>query len=239
MPPTRSNQAKPAFEGSTTPAETETVTVHIYAGSGTSGKQVAALSATVSGGKWSVAASSSLGDGKYTAQATQPSLLEDPEGKSRLAELKSPPRRQKSACRRSTRAPGVTKPTFRGSVSEPGTVTIHVHEGTTTSGKVVATFEGAASGEWAIVASSPLAEGTYTAVASELGVLGNGTGESESRTFEIDTHAPEVTLEGVPTPTNNTHPSFSGTATKRKRDREGLQRRDRHGLRVATAEGPV
>ena len=82
-PEKRSKQNKPAFEGTTTPEETGPVTVHIYEGSGTGGKEVLALKATPSGaGAWSVAASGELADGKYTAQATQPSSLGNTEGKS-------------------------------------------------------------------------------------------------------------------------------------------------------------
>ena len=57
-PEARSDQSEPSFEGTTTPAETEQITVHVYDGSGTAGKQAVALTATPSDGNWSVAASS-------------------------------------------------------------------------------------------------------------------------------------------------------------------------------------
>ncbi len=87
VPAARSSQSKPAFEGTTTPAETAQVTVHIYEGSGTGGKEATLLKAAVSAGKWSVAASSALADGKYTAQATQPSSIGNGSGTSGAVEF--------------------------------------------------------------------------------------------------------------------------------------------------------
>ena len=56
----------------------------------------------------------------------------------------------------------VNKPTFRGAVSEAGPVTVHVHEGPAASGKEVTSFKVSASeaGEWSVVASPALADGT-------------------------------------------------------------------------------
>ncbi len=87
VPAERSSQTKPAFEGTTTPAETEQVLVHVYEGSGTAGKEVVVLKATPSAGKWSVSASAGLPDGKYTAQATQVSSVGNLEGKSAAVEF--------------------------------------------------------------------------------------------------------------------------------------------------------
>ena len=101
-------------------------------------------------------------------------------------------------------------------------------------------LEGAASGEWAIVASSPLAEGFYTAVATEPSAMGNGTGESETRSFEVVTKPPEVTLEPVPTPSNDTNPSFSGTANETKNVVVKVYKgAGAEGTVVATAEAAV
>ena len=51
-------------------------------------------------------------------------------------------------------------------------------------------------------------------VAEESSSLGNSAGKSEARTFVINTEAPEVTLATVKTPSNDTTPSFSGTASE-------------------------
>ena len=217
VPPARSNQTKPTFEGTTTAGETEPVVVHIYEGSGTAGKQVAGLSATPSNGKWSVAVSSTLSDGSYTAQATQLSSLGNGEGKSEPpvefeVDTKPPFVALQDLAARSK----VNKPTFRGSVTEAGQVTVHVHEGATASGKEVTSFKVtmAAAGEWSVVASPALADGKYTAVATEPSALGNGEGESESRGFEVFTKPPAVVFTTVPAPRSKQgKPSFEGTTT--------------------------
>ena len=51
-------------------------------------------------------------------------------------------------------------------------------------------------------------------MAEEASSLGNPTGKSEPRTFVVNTEPPEVTLAAVPTPSNDTTPSFSGTASE-------------------------
>ena len=77
---------------------------------------------------------------------------------------------------------------------------VHVHEGTTTSGKVVTTFAcpWPKPGTGQLIASTALADGVYTAVATEQSGVGNGTGESESRSFEVFTHPPAVEFTNVP-----------------------------------------
>ncbi len=70
---TITNQTKPTFSGAagTGPGDSSTVTVKVYSGSSVSGSPVQTLSPSVSGGSWSVSASSALADGTYTAQAEQ------------------------------------------------------------------------------------------------------------------------------------------------------------------------
>ena len=75
------------------------------------------------------------------------------------------------------------------------------------------------------MASPALANGNYTAIATEPSGLGNDEGKSSKREFEIDTEPPEVTLNSVTSPSNNTKPSFSGTASETlPGDRQDLQR---------------
>ena len=98
-----------------------------------------------------------------------------------------------------------------------------------------------ASEKWGPVSSSTvLTSGTYTAVAEEDSSLGNGAGKSETRTFVINTNPPEVTLAAVPTPSNNTKPSFSGTAGESLPVTVKIYKGTKaEGSPVATAEGPV
>ena len=51
-------------------------------------------------------------------------------------------------------------------------------------------------------------------MAEEQSSLGNGPGHSTPITFVVNTAAPEVSLEQVPSPSSNTKPSFSGTASE-------------------------
>jgi hypothetical protein len=67
------NTATPTFSGAagTGPADAPQVTVKVYAGGAVSSNPVQTLSATASGGSWSVPASGALANGTYTAQAQQ------------------------------------------------------------------------------------------------------------------------------------------------------------------------
>ena len=132
---------------------------------------------------------------------------------------------------------------FSGTVSEPGTVTVHVYPGEEAKGTEAGTYEVtlAAAGKWEVTASPQLADGVYTAVGDRAErARRTQPGTSEPRTFEIDTHAPAVTLEAVPTPTGNVHPSFSGTASETKAVTVKVYKgATATGSPVATTEGPV
>ncbi len=216
-PEARSNQSKPSFEGTTTAAETELITVHIYDGSGTAGKQAVALTATPSGGKWSVTASSPLPDGEYTAQATQKSSIGNGEGESGAVEFEIDTLAPTVSLQPLASRSKVSKPPFSGSVSEAGQVTVRVHEGSTPTGKETTSYKVtvAKAGGWSVTPSTALADGTYTAVAIEpSGIVGNEPGESEPQTFTIYTKAPAVTITKGPEPrSKQTKPAFEGTTT--------------------------
>ncbi|HTQ69396.1 MAG TPA: Ig-like domain-containing protein, partial [Solirubrobacteraceae bacterium] len=216
VPAARSKQSQPAFEGTTTPGETGQVTVHIYEGSGTGGKEAVGLKATPSAGKWAVTASSGLPDGEYTAQATQPSSIGNEAGKTEAVEFEILTAAPKVELQALPARSKVNKPTFRGSASESGTVTVHVHEGAGPSGKVVTSFEVAAVAgkEWSVVASPALADGLYTAVATEPSALGNEEGKSEPVEFEVFTKPPALVFTKVPAVRSNQNkPVFEGTTT--------------------------
>ena len=67
------NDNTPTYDGTagTAPGDLDTVTVKIYAGATATGSPVQTLSATRSGGSWTVDGSPALADGTYTAQAEQ------------------------------------------------------------------------------------------------------------------------------------------------------------------------
>jgi large repetitive protein len=111
-----------------------------------------------------------------------------------------------------------TTPTFTGTSSDHfDAVTVDVYAGESATGELLRTPSGpppGPGGKWSATVVTPLQDGTYTAVAkqSELGGLGE-TVYSEPYTFTVATQPPTVTLDAVPTPSNNPTPSFSGTAS--------------------------
>ena len=176
------------------------------------------LKATPSGaGAWSVAASGELVDGKYTAQATQLSSLGNAEGKTAPEEFeiftKPPTVTLEPLSERSKE----NQPTFKGTASEPGQVTVHVFKGGEASGTEAAKLTATVGpkGEWSVSQSSQLADETYTAVATEPSAIGNEEGQSKpSRTFEIDTKPPELTCEPPQGKSSNATPAFSGASNE-------------------------
>ena len=216
-PTTPSNNRTPAFTG-TASAKTEVV-VHIYEGTKAEGTEVAKASATGTGATWTSAAASPMlltGKHSYAAIATQSSPLGNPEGKSNVVTFVV-----------NTNAPTVTvKPiptpsnnttlTLEGTATGTTNVVVKIYKGGAVSGSPVATAESAVtSGKWGPVSSSPaLTSGTYTAQAEEESAIGNGPGKSEPQTFVVNTSPPEVTLNSIETPSKNTKPSFSGTASE-------------------------
>ncbi|MEA2217003.1 MAG: hypothetical protein QOK19_2564, partial [Solirubrobacteraceae bacterium] len=105
---------------------------------------------------------------------------------------------------------------FSGQASETTTVTVAIFKGTSPTGTPVASATAAGTGgSWTSVPASPaLTGGVYTATASQKSSIGNGEGISEARTFEVSTKAPTVTLNQPVTPSNNTAPTFTGTASE-------------------------
>ncbi len=191
---------------------------------------------------WEVQASPELPSGLYTAQATIPSTIGNGTGKSETRTFEIDTEPPEVTLKALPARSNVTEPTFSGSVSEAGTVKVRVFKGKEAKGTVAGSYEVAvaAAGEWEVTASPALEKGVYTAQASEQSAIGNGAGTSASRTFEIETEPPEVTLEAVPTPTNNTHPSFSGTASETKNVTVKVYKgATATGSPVATAEAPV
>ena len=135
-----------------------------------------------------------------------------------------------------------TTPSFSGTASESLPVTVKAYKGAKPEGTVVATAEGPVSSDkWGPVSSSTaLGNGTYTAEAEEPSSLGNTTGHSSPVTFVINTNAPEVTLNTVKTPSNDTTPAFSGTASESLPVTVKAYKGSKvEGVPVATAEASV
>jgi hypothetical protein len=213
--PGRTNNVTPSFSG--TGSDTTTVTVSIYNESKTEGTPVATATASGTGGAWtSGPASASLANGRYTAVARQPSSLGNPPG------VSAP-----EAFEVNTSAPTVTlnpppvlsnntTPAFTGTASETETVTVRIYHGTKAEGSVVASATATGTGgAWTSTAAGPaLARGTYTANATQPSLIpGNPAGVSASVTFTVETESPHVTLNAIPSLSNNTAPVFTGTGS--------------------------
>jgi hypothetical protein len=105
-------------------------------------------------------------------------------------------------------------PIFSGLEEEgSGAVKLNIYEGSTTGGAVVQELstELFSIGTWSLELSQPLMDGTYTAQATQTNPASE-TGVS-TVTFTVDTVAPTVTLNSPESPSDDTTPSFAGTAS--------------------------
>ncbi len=212
---TPSNDTTPSFTGSA--SEKTKVIVYVYKGSSAEGSPVAEAEATGTGGSWSSGAvSHELGEGVYTAVAKQGGAFGNGTGVSQeihFAVVTASPHVTLNPVESPS---GNTTPSFTGTASEANrAVSISIYVGTSASGPVVSSASATGTGGSFVSghASPELADGTYTARAVQSSSLGNPQGESNTVTFTIDTSSPVVTLDAVPTPSNDTSPTFSGTAT--------------------------
>ncbi len=193
------------------------VTVKVFSGTGTTGTPVATLTATKDGsGAYSVAPTTGLGEGPFTAQASQA----DNAGNSGSSSA--------NTFRIDTTDPVVTltapangsstndtTPTFTGvagtEAGDAAQVTVKVFSGTGTTGTPVATLTATrgTGGAYTVDAETALAQGTYTAQVSQGDHAGN-SGVSSANTFTVDTTAPETTISSGPyTLTDQTSATFA------------------------------
>lgn len=204
------NKDMPLFGGSSDD-EVEVVKVNVYEGPSAEGLPVATLATTLapSEGKWEVATETPLAPGVYTAVAEQ-----------ELEGAVSAP----VTFTIDTVAPAVSlepvssptsnaEPTLSGGAGteagDSSTVDVTIYKGESIGGEVASS--GAATNEGATWSYKPsqLPDGTYTAQATQQDEAGN-TGASTAVTFTVDTTAPAVSLEPVPSPKNNAAPTLTG-----------------------------
>ncbi len=212
-----SGDTTPSFSGTTN--EAKIVTVKVYEGVKTTGTPIRTLQAQPNGGVWATAAvSPKLGNGTYTAVASQPSSIEgDPEGTSGPAKFEINTEAPIVTLERPISPSKNTTPSFKGTASEATPVTIEVFRGVGTGGEIAAqaTVKGT-RGAWSsseVALSLQKGEEPFTAVAIQTGV-DNVRGESASVTFVVDTEPPKVTLTGPPSPSKELTPKFSGTSSE-------------------------
>jgi len=212
----------PTFEGTsgTAPGDAGTVKLTIFAGTAAEGTVVGHFEPSGSSGSWSATAKA-LADGTYTAIVEQ---LDSAGNK----DLSLP-----STFTIKTKGPAVSLdplapytnnplPSFSGGLGtaqhDVSAVTVEIHNGTDTLGKAVETVQatpGATS--WTAVATTPLADGQYTAIAKQRDEA-NNVGGSIARTFTVDTQAPQPTLSAPGESTGlETVSGSAGTATGDRR----------------------
>ncbi|HEX8706332.1 MAG TPA: Ig-like domain-containing protein, partial [Myxococcaceae bacterium] len=100
-------------------------------------------------------------------------------------------------------------PTYSGT-AEPGvTVTVIV------DGVSVGTTTATGAGTWSLTPAAPLADGPHSVKATALDVAGNTSADSNTNTFIVDTVAPTAPVVTTPangSVTNDSTPTYSGTA---------------------------
>jgi large repetitive protein len=174
---------------------------------------------------WELAPGSSLEPGQYTALAVQTNAFSE-EGRSEPVTFTI------------DAAPAVSiysmgsptndsKPKLSGTASsgvgDNSTVSVTIYEGASIGGGVAASGVVSRNGSsWEYTPTTPLAEGTYTAQATQ-GDQAGEIGGSSGVTFAVDTTPPAVSLNAVTSPTSNTKPTFTGGVGVAAGDEAGVE----------------
>jgi hypothetical protein len=214
--PSRNRQPNLTGKAGTRTGDSEKITVRIAGSSSTVEQAV-----TASGGGWSYTPAP-LTDGKYTAVARQSNVDGETGETGQVAFTVDnvPP-----AVFITTPRPLLndSTPTLTGAAGtaegDLPAVTVAIHRGAGTEGAVEA--EGKANvsgGGWSYTPSKALADGTYTAVASQEDETHNRA-TTPGVTFTLDTVAPSPTIT-APHDGDSVHvrPTFTGTATEEPGD---------------------
>ena len=242
----RTNDTTPTYSGAAGNAtgDSASVTVKIYAGAAATGSPVQTLTATRSGGTWTIDGSPTLTAGTYTAQATQTDTAGNTgtsTAKTFVIDTTAPTISLTAPTDGATVFTGT--PSFAGvagtGAGDGATVTVKVFQGATLVRTLTSTRDGG-TGAYSVPASPALPSGSYAAQASQGDSAGN-TGTSTINAFEL-VGPPVVTLTtpddgavlGDDTPELG---GARGTAGERPpdRDAEDLRRHERLGLTGADA----
>jgi Bacterial Ig-like domain len=176
--------AAPTYSGSagTAPGDSNTVTVKVYSGSAAAGTPVQTLTATRSGGSWSVDGSTALPDGTYTARAEQSDGAANTgfSGTRTFTVDTAVPAGVTLTGPAAGSSTTDTTPTFSGAAGsapgDGGTVTLRIYSGSSASGAPVRTMSVPRSGGgWSIDVAPALDPGTYTAQVEQVDAAGNRT----------------------------------------------------------------
>jgi hypothetical protein len=209
--PARSNNRTPTFSGTVSgkEAKTETVTVHVF---DSEEHEVASATATPAAGKWTTKAlSPALAEGAnaYTAVATEPSSLGNAEGRSAKIPFTIDTKPPTVTLEEVAAASNNNTPTFTGTASDSGPVTVEIVGGKAPVKATAAVVEGKWSTGPVTLAA---AKAEYVATASQASSIGNPTGKSKPIRFIVDPAAPSVFMTPPKALTNTPTPTFTGTA---------------------------
>ena len=198
--------SKPVFSGSAgiENGDLPSVTLKIYQGASATGTPMQTLAILPSGATWTEAGGPRFPNGTYTAVAEQTDNVGNI-GKSTPTTFtiftKSPSVTLTTGGLVSRGATIVSgpSPTFSGSAGnapeDSSAVTVDVYSGTSASGILVRSVEGARSGtSWNAGPVPALPAGTYTAQAEQTALPPNVTGFSSTSTFTVDATPPQLTL---------------------------------------------
>ena len=229
---TETNDTTPTFSGAAGVAtgDLPTITVNIYAGSTVTGSPVQTLTTTASAGAWSVAADTPLFDGEYTVQATQEDEADSVGASAAVTfTVNTTPPMVTLTEPAENAVVGQSKPTFSGAAGaikgDAQSVTLTIYPGTTTTAPTAQVYVVPVSeGGWSVTPTTVLADGTYTAQATQTDAAGN-TGTSSANTFSVQTKAPgpvtSVVVAGNTGSsislswTNPSGPDFDGVVVRR------------------------
>jgi large repetitive protein len=206
QPSSPSNNTEPTFSG--TASDTKPVVVHIF---NTGHSEVASATTAGTGGSWSASNEGSLPSGSYTAVATQESSLGNPAGQSAEVAFTIETNSPTVALNQPTSPSNNTKPTFSGTASDTKPVVVEIFNAA--HSKVTSATTAGTGGSWSAGNEASLPSGTYKAVATQESSVGNPAGKSNEVAFTIQTASPTVVLSQPTALSNNTKPTFSGTAT--------------------------
>lgn len=193
-----SNDPTPSFSG--TASEATPVSIEVFSGTEPKGEAVASATAQGTGKGWtSSRATPTLGDGTFTAVATQQSAIGNPAGRSNAVTFSVDTSSPTVTLNQLPSPSPAAAPIFSGTASDDTPVQVAIHEGASAEGPVVASTEGEVNGgEWASARlGTALAWGKYTAVASQPSSIGNPPGTSAAMTFLLEPIAPTVVTEAA------------------------------------------
>jgi hypothetical protein len=193
-----------------------TVSVTIYEGGSVGGTVATAGVVARSGANWEYTPASPLPEGTYTAQATQADEAGNVGKSSGVTFVvdTTPPAVSISAVVSPTKN---TRPTFTGgagvAAGDDKAVEVAIYEGASASGTPAVSGPATVTGSsWSYTPATALPEGTYTAQATQADDAGN-VGTSLAVTFTVLTKLPVVSMNSVPSPTDDPTPTLSGAAS--------------------------